>query len=1002
MKKIYYLIVALSINLIPLKLIAQNGKAFKVKAMQSKQDVINLVDTCLLRGLQEKGLVSNINFVGKAISVGYYENGETLNFQGCNRGIVMTTGMAEKAIGPNNTGGASFGNGGKGDKDCNILAGNKTRDAAVITFDFMPSASNMSFHYIWASEEYSKFVKAEKRDTRALFNDVFGFFVSGEGIDGIFWGNNKAKNIALVPFTQKYVGIGTINCGYESDYKKEPPGKSNPNDGEYCYLLTWNNRFKNPAYCQYNCYTHPLTAQTKVEKCKVYHMKLVVSDDRDDKFDSAVFLEAGSFNIGNLESELESSIHAADDYAIANCNEIKVKFKLNEALTEDLTVPLDYSKSEAVSGVDYKHDEIAYSLDKLFIPKGELEASTYIAVADNANIPEKGKEVLIRFSPTICENAKKSEQKIILMPLKPIDQKVDFKFTDPLSSFKSNTLNVECDDKVNCSVLLNGGHPPYEYEWSLNALSGKSKDFQFEGKDANSGELKLTFVDQCESNREENIYKVEIGGIDLELEVSNPTPCQGEKVVFTAMTNAKESDIKWSTGETGKKEITIIASEDIDVSCFVPSGCNSDKEQSKTKPIKVILPLAQVEPEEAKLCPGDKIKLKASDGKSFLWSTGETTQEIEVNPTEDINKYTVSVVNVCDDKADAESMVYVNNTIDAIITSNKDNHTICRGDKITLHGEGGQGIEWSCDGDVISDNPDHTFTPEMDLKIKLKVYDVCNDSAYVNIIVNPVPDLKLENVLVEGCVPFSAQINNFSEDNFPGGLKYKWFLDDSEISTEKNFSYEFEEDGIYNLGLEIETDKGCLVNKEMPELIKAFASPDSDIIHEYQEFFRDYKEYSFVSEKDLPDWIYDWLIVGPNSSYSSTSSQVSYAFEEYGDFFIKLKVTNENNCSSEYVVEFKVQEVNSFFWIPTAFSPNKDGKNDYFYVKLEEKIVEKFDIGIYNRWGQRVFSSKDYTKKWDGMYNGEYVDAGPYAIKLQVKFLNGVEVVKSQILYVVR
>lgn len=62
--------------------------------------------------------------------------------------------------------------------------------------------------------------------------------------------------------------------------------------------------------------------------------------------------------------------------------------------------------------------------------------------------------------------------------------------------------------------------------------------------------------------------------------------------------------------------------------------------------------------------------------------------------------------------------------------------------------------------------------------------------------------------------------------------------------------------------------------------------------------------------------------------------------------------------------------------IPTAFTPNGDGKNDFFRIKGDD--IVSLDIMIYNRWGQRMFLSKDKTMGWDGTFNGEPCEIGTY------------------------
>lgn len=74
-------------------------------------------------------------------------------------------------------------------------------------------------------------------------------------------------------------------------------------------------------------------------------------------------------------------------------------------------------------------------------------------------------------------------------------------------------------------------------------------------------------------------------------------------------------------------------------------------------------------------------------------------------------------------------------------------------------------------------------------------------------------------------------------------------------------------------------------------------------------------------------------------------------------------------------------------FVPNAFSPNGDGNNDI--LKLYGAKIQSMEFNVYNRWGQRVFESKELGKTWDGTFNGEMLNAGVYPYILKVVFLNG-------------
>jgi len=201
---------------------------------------------------------------------------------GIAEGIIMTTGKATDAVGPNNSDGTTTDQGLGGDADLNqLIPGYTTYDATYLKFDFQSPSGALYFKYAFASEEYNEYVNSS-------FNDVFAFFVD-KNKDGIFQAN---ENIALIPGTNTPVAINTVNCGYSSGGAL--PGTNPENCDKYN-----NNDLQNggPLYdIEYDGFTDVFTAAvTGLTVGEWYTIKLAIADAGDHILDSAVFLEKGSF-----------------------------------------------------------------------------------------------------------------------------------------------------------------------------------------------------------------------------------------------------------------------------------------------------------------------------------------------------------------------------------------------------------------------------------------------------------------------------------------------------------------------------------------------------------------------------------------------------------------------------------------------------------------------------------------------------------------------------------
>lgn len=108
--------------------------------------------------------------------------------------------------------------------------------------------------------------------------------------------------------------------------------------------------------------------------------------------------------------------------------------------------------------------------------------------------------------------------------------------------------------------------------------------------------------------------------------------------------------------------------------------------------------------------------------------------------------------------------------------------------------------------------------------------------------------------------------------------------------------------------------------------------------------------------------------------------------------FVKVKMSNICGQFEDSVsVTYRVCEV----WMPTAFSPNGDGLNDYFHMLGDVKNVGFFRMSVYNRWGQMVFSADDVRSGWDGRLKGKDAELGTYYYVIKLVY-NGMDGVKSQ------
>lgn len=83
-----------------------------------------------------------------------------------------------------------------------------------------------------------------------------------------------------------------------------------------------------------------------------------------------------------------------------------------------------------------------------------------------------------------------------------------------------------------------------------------------------------------------------------------------------------------------------------------------------------------------------------------------------------------------------------------------------------------------------------------------------------------------------------------------------------------------------------------------------------------------------------------------------------------------LQVTDKNNCNGRDSILLTPKQCLTGLYVPNAFTPHKDGRNDIFKPIVLGNII-KFEFTIYNRWGQRVFQTANWQLGWDGTLMGK-------------------------------
>jgi len=342
--------------------------------------------------------VLDVQYDGTDDAVAYFKDGE--NAVSIERGLVMSTGNSSQqsgAVGVENFGNVQSSSGTSGssifDADIQTIAAGVTyNDVARYTITFIPISDTLRFNYVFGSEEYPEYVCSN-------FNDIFGFFISGPGINGPF--ENDAENIALIPGTDLPVRINNVNPGVVGSAGSID--NCTPPAGYLDYSEFYNDNNGMAQQPVFDGFTDVFTAEAVVVPCSTYTIKLVIADVGDSAFDSGVFLQAKSFGTGSLD--VEATTVSLDGSVAEGCTEGLLSFVLPVRTEADL--PLDYTiLGTAENGVDYE-----FIPDDLFIPAGDSIVSVPI-IAFEDMLDEGTETIMIDIQRDPCN------RDTIIIPIK--------------------------------------------------------------------------------------------------------------------------------------------------------------------------------------------------------------------------------------------------------------------------------------------------------------------------------------------------------------------------------------------------------------------------------------------------------------------------------------------------------------------------------------------------------------------------------------------------------
>ena len=325
------------------------------------------------------------------------------------------------------------------------------------------------------------------------------------------------------------------------------------------------------------------------------------------------------------------------------------------------------------------------------------------------------------------------------------------------------------------------------------------------------------------------------------------------------------------------------------------------------------------------------------------------------------------------------------NIIEPIEISTPNDTMICNGGTVNLslyellYGKAPFQYNWTYAGTTVSTSANSTYDPSDTGEVCLTVTDGCGYEANDCFITDVLPPVEVlfSADTTEGCWPGGF---NLSIDTDPSTFAAStWSISDgNNILNQNNVSVAFEYPGNYTVDLSLTNAAGCTYTSQQPIGLASYsppvagyiASPQPTTILDTEIHFTDMTE-GYPITNYL--WTFSTLSGEPLGGSAAANPIFEFPSGYGGDYFVNLQVTDIHNCTDVITPSLITIDDLLQFYVPTAFTPNKDGLNDVLFFEGADIDATRFKIQIFNRAGELFFESTDPTKPWTGeIHDGEY------------------------------
>ena len=310
--------------------------------------------------------------------------------------------------------------------------------------------------------------------------------------------------------------------------------------------------------------------------------------------------------------------------------------------------------------------------------------------------------------------------------------------------------------------------------------------------------------------------------------------------------------------------------------------------------------------------------------------------------------------------------------------------------------------QWDFGDGTASSDPNvtsHTYDTYGTYTVTLTVSNSdCNETVSRNVRINPIPPiLGFDYFPPVGCAPHTVTFVNRSRYADPTSYVWKFGTNEG-TSRAVDPDYTYQRPGLYSVTLSATNELGDTVRLTKELIIEVLDNPVSQFavypttpINVSAEIL-----YTDNRSRNATEYLWDF-----GDGTTSTEPEPQHLYSREGTFSISLIARNGNGCADTTVVTSAVTTVNNGkLLIPNAFIPNPAGPgsgnlmNNEVFLPLVER-VSKFQMLVFNRWGELMFESVNPDAGWDGYFQGRLCPQDVYIYRISVEYQDGRTVTRT-------